>query len=122
MDGMGYPNRIKGSAIPLETRILAVVDVFEALTSWRPYHEARDPKTALEMVRTESGTHFDPQVVNVFTTLLRRGHLIGETNMHLLESIKDRYRGGGLFWQNCGLNPNFEASTCLCCVARDTLF
>jgi putative nucleotidyltransferase with HDIG domain len=97
LDGMGYPNRLSGGAIPLEARILAVVDVFEALTSWRPYHAAQDQKSALAQVRSESGKHFDPQVVDVFTALLGRGQLVGETNMHLLESVKDRYHGDGLF-------------------------
>jgi HD domain len=97
IDGNGYPNRLTGTAIPIEARILTVIDVFEALTSWRPYHEARDQKTALAMIRAESGKHFDPQVVDVFTALLGRGQLLGAENLHLLEQIKDRYHGEGLF-------------------------
>jgi putative two-component system response regulator len=97
VDGTGYPNRLAGETIPLEARILAVIDVFEALTSWRPYHEIQDQKTALAMVRAESGKHFDPQVVDVFTALLGRGQLLQNENLHLLNSNKDRYHGEGLF-------------------------
>lgn len=76
---------------------------FEALTSWRPYHEAQDQKTALAMIRAESGKHFDPQVVDIFTALLGRGQLIGNSNMHLLENLKDRYHGDGLFMKELRL-------------------
>lgn len=65
-DGKGYPYGLKGDQIPLSARIFAVVDVWDALTSDRPYHFARDPERALEIIRQGSGTQFDPQVVDVF--------------------------------------------------------
>jgi PAS domain S-box-containing protein/putative nucleotidyltransferase with HDIG domain len=65
-DGSGYPRGIKGKQIPLEARIFAVVDVFDALTSDRPYRKAWTREKTLEHIRELSGTHFDPQVVNVF--------------------------------------------------------
>ena len=65
-DGTGYPNGLKGTQIPLVARIFAVVDVWDSLTSDRPYRVAWTEKKAREHIRTSSGTHFDPQVVEVF--------------------------------------------------------
>ncbi len=100
IDGQGYPNRLSGENIPLEARILTVIDVFEALTSKRPYHEAVDSQTALTMIVASSGTHFDRQVVEVFTDLLSKNDLMTHQDHHLLERIKDRYHGDGLFLAN----------------------
>ena len=65
-DGTGYPNGLKGTQIPLVARIFAVVDVWDSLTSDRPYRVAWTEKKAREHIRTSSGTHFDPQVVDAF--------------------------------------------------------
>lgn len=65
-DGSGYPRGLKGKQIPLEARIFAVVDVFDALTNDRPYRKAWARETALEYIREQSGKHFDPQVLSVF--------------------------------------------------------
>jgi hypothetical protein len=65
-DGTGYPRGLKGGEIPLAARIFAVADVYDALTSTRPYREAWAKEKALEYIRQVSGTHFDPRVVNVF--------------------------------------------------------
>jgi HD-GYP domain-containing protein (c-di-GMP phosphodiesterase class II) len=65
-DGAGYPYGIKGAQIPLIARIFAVVDVWDALTSDRPYRAAWTEEKARQYIRTLSGTHFDPQVVDVF--------------------------------------------------------
>jgi putative two-component system response regulator len=65
-DGRGYPRRLAGTAIPLAGRIVAVADVFDALTSDRPYRAAFTPDEAIEMVRAESGVGFDPDIVSVF--------------------------------------------------------
>ncbi len=65
-DGAGYPRGLKGEAIPLEGRITAVADVFDALTSERPYKPAFPVEKALEIIRSERGTHFDPAVVDAF--------------------------------------------------------
>ncbi|MDR9437625.1 MAG: HD domain-containing phosphohydrolase [Thiohalophilus sp.] len=62
-DGDGYPYQLKEEAIPLSARIVAVADVFDALTSRRPYKQAWSIDEALELIRTESGKHFDPQVI-----------------------------------------------------------
>ncbi len=70
-DGSGYPQSLKGDEIPLEARIFAVIDVFDALTSDRPYRLAWSRKDALDLIKKESGTHFAPQVVELFLDLIK---------------------------------------------------
>ena len=79
-DGSGYPGGLKGEEINLEVRIVSLADVFDALTTERPYKKAWSVEEALELIQRESGKHFDPQVVEHFLACLPR----------LLE-IKDQY-------------------------------
>jgi putative two-component system response regulator len=65
-DGKGYPHALIGEAIPIEGRIVAVVDVFDALTSERPYKEAWSPEEARQAIVDGSGAQFDPVVVDAF--------------------------------------------------------
>lgn len=65
-DGSGYPNGLSGDDIPLEGRIVAIADVFDALTSVRPYKAAWSVEDAVGLLREESGKHFDPQLVELF--------------------------------------------------------
>lgn len=65
-DGSGYPNGIAGEAIPLFGRIVAVADVFDALTSARPYKEAWPLERAADFMRENSGSHFDPACISAF--------------------------------------------------------
>ena len=65
-DGTGYPLGLKGEAIPLSARIMAIADVFDALVSKRCYKEAVSADEAFEIIKSESGTHFDPLLVEVF--------------------------------------------------------
>jgi PAS domain S-box-containing protein len=65
-DGTGYPRGLKGEEIPLTARIFAIGDVWDALTNERPYRPAWSDSKALEYIRENSGTHFDPQVVELF--------------------------------------------------------
>jgi len=65
-DGTGYPRGLKGEQIPLAARLFAVVDVWDALQSDRPYRKAWPEEKALEHIKAGSGTHFDPEVVKVF--------------------------------------------------------
>jgi PAS domain S-box-containing protein/putative nucleotidyltransferase with HDIG domain len=65
-DGSGYPRGLKGDRIPLVARIFAVVDVWDALSSNRPYRAAWAEEKVREHIRAASGTHFDPQVVEIF--------------------------------------------------------
>ncbi|MEL7484658.1 MAG: HD domain-containing phosphohydrolase, partial [Planctomycetota bacterium] len=68
-DGTGYPDRIAGTSIPLAARIVAVADVYDALTSERVYKPAMSHGRAIEIIRESSGTHFDPDVVAAFESL-----------------------------------------------------
>ncbi len=70
-DGSGYPNGLKGLQIPLAARIFAVVDVWDALKSERPYRAAWTTEKVREHIQSLSGTHFDPKVVEVFEQLTR---------------------------------------------------
>jgi putative nucleotidyltransferase with HDIG domain len=73
-DGSGYhPNR--GNEIPLEARIISVADVYDSLTSDRPYRKAMSPFEAKEIIVKGSGTDFDPHVVDAFVDAFRRGEL-----------------------------------------------
>ena len=69
-DGSGYPNGMKGEDIPLEGRIVAIADVFDALTSIRPYKKAWTVEDAVNMIEQESGKHFDPKLVPLFVKIL----------------------------------------------------
>jgi HD-GYP domain-containing protein (c-di-GMP phosphodiesterase class II) len=69
-DGTGYPRKLKGEEIPLTARIFAVVDVFDALTSDRPYRKAWQKKEALGYISDQSGKHFDPQAVKGFLEMV----------------------------------------------------
>lgn len=70
-DGTGYPRGLKGEKIPLAARIFAVADVFDALTSDRPYRKAWTRKKAIKYIEEQSGHHFDPKVVQAFLELIR---------------------------------------------------
>jgi cyclic di-GMP phosphodiesterase len=65
-DGTGYPRRLRGEQIPLAGRICAVVDVFDAMTTMRPYRSAFSPAEALETMREGRGAHFDPRLLDLF--------------------------------------------------------
>mgnify|MGYP000199267757 CR=1 FL=1 len=69
-DGSGYPNGAKGEDIPIEGRICAICDVFDALTSKRPYKPAWPIEKAIDVINKSSGTHFDPRLVSLFNDIL----------------------------------------------------
>jgi len=68
-DGTGYPYGLKGKAIPLSARIVAVADVFDALTSVRPYKDAWSIDQAFEYLRNEGGKHLDPELVDIMLSI-----------------------------------------------------
>jgi len=68
-DGKGYPFGLKGEDIPLEARILAIGDAYDAITSLRPYHERLSPQQALNELRHYAGTQFDPELVDAFCNI-----------------------------------------------------
>jgi putative two-component system response regulator len=65
-DGKGYPRGLKGEEIPLQGRIMAVVDVYDALVHERPYKKAFTDEEAVKIIMENSGTHYDPQIVGIF--------------------------------------------------------
>jgi HD-GYP domain-containing protein (c-di-GMP phosphodiesterase class II) len=65
-DGSGYPRGLKGEEIPLAARIFSIVDVWDALTSDRPYRNAWPAEKAIQYVREQKGKHFDPHVTDLF--------------------------------------------------------
>jgi HD-GYP domain-containing protein (c-di-GMP phosphodiesterase class II) len=65
-DGGGYPSGLRGEAIPLEARVLAVADAFDAMVSPRPYRRALPHERALDEIRTCAGTQFDPEIAEIF--------------------------------------------------------
>ncbi len=83
-DGSGYPQGLTGEAIPMAGRIAALADVFDALTSARPYKNAWSVDAAVELITKNSGKHFDPALVGAFLGVLPK-----------VEEIRGRYREGG---------------------------
>ena len=69
-DGSGYPHGLAGEAIPLEARICAIVDVFDALTSTRPYKKPWSTEDAVAHIQSQAGKHFEPRLVDLFVALL----------------------------------------------------
>jgi putative two-component system response regulator len=65
-DGSGYPQGIRGEAIPLEGRMMAIADVYDALVSARPYKQPFSHERAIEIIKSDAGTHFDPIMVELF--------------------------------------------------------
>jgi len=71
-DGKGYPNNLKGENIPLEARIMCVTDSFDAMTSKRSYREDRGIEWAVQEIKKNRGTQFDPSVVQAFLSIWKR--------------------------------------------------
>jgi len=71
-DGTGYPRGLKGEQIPLAARLFAMVDVWDALRSDRPYRKAWDEGKVREHIQSFAGTHFDPNVVPIFLELMEK--------------------------------------------------
>ncbi|PLW83947.1 two-component system response regulator [Kineobactrum sediminis] len=80
-DGSGYPHGLAGADIPLSGRIAALADVFDALTSERPYKKAWTVEAAMDLVRENRGKHFDPDLVDVL-----------EANLSGVEDIRERFK------------------------------
>ena len=74
-DGTGYPRGFEGEQIPLAARIFAIIDVWDALSSDRPYRKAWPREKIVEHIKEESGKHFDPQVVDAFLEQIEEQHL-----------------------------------------------
>jgi len=72
-DGTGYPEGLVDEEIPITARLFAVIDVWDALTSNRPYRQAWSEQDALKYIKEQSGKHFDPKVVEAFLELIETG-------------------------------------------------
>lgn len=94
-DGSGYPNHLSGEAIPLTARIFAIADVFDALTSERPYKKSIPPDEALAIMRQNAGRHFDPFLLAAFEPLAPAMHAAihaEEDVLHrMLSELAQRY-------------------------------
>ena len=82
-NGKGYPKGIAGEDIPLSARVMAVADVFDALVSRRSYKEPFTMEKAIEIIRTDAGTHFDPSVVKAFLDAEDEIRRVAKMNMEL---------------------------------------
>ncbi|MBV1928838.1 MAG: response regulator [Gammaproteobacteria bacterium] len=80
-DGSGYPNGLAGEEISIAGRICAICDVFDALTSVRPYKEAWPVEKAMNLIEEQSGKHFDPNLVPLFEAILER--IVAYRNEHM---------------------------------------
>lgn len=69
-DGSGYPHRLRGSEIPLQARLFAVIDAYDAITSDRPYRAGAQHDEAMERLQRDAGTHFDPTMVDAFAAMM----------------------------------------------------
>lgn len=99
-DGSGYPNGLAGAAIPLAARVFAIADVFDALTSARPYKPPFSLEQSLEIVKDGAGTHFEPTLVQAFLPiageLYTRFHQVSEKELEDdLQEVVLRYWNGG---------------------------
>ena len=77
-NGKGYPQGLRGESIPLLSRIIAVVDAYDAMTNDRPYRKAMEPKNAVNIIKENAGTQFDPQITVIFADLILKGKVDGE--------------------------------------------
>jgi len=93
-NGSGYPQQLKGEAIPLSARIFAVADVFDALCSKRPYKEPMGFDEAMAILDKDTGSHFDPQVMAVFKPMARDiyDRLADSTEAQARELLEERVR------------------------------
>ncbi|GGA80292.1 two-component system response regulator [Neiella marina] len=89
-DGSGYPNGLAGTDIPIEARIVAIADVFDALTTERPYKKAWTVEKAIDVIQQDAGSHFDPDLVEIFVQELAKVLEIKEKYAETVESIDDQ--------------------------------
>jgi HD-GYP domain-containing protein (c-di-GMP phosphodiesterase class II) len=86
-DGTGYPRRLRGEEIPLAARIFAIVDVYDALRSDRPYRSAWSEERTIDHIKSLRGTHFDPMVVDAFLAMDRASFIRTPTSPELVMGL-----------------------------------
>jgi len=69
-DGLGYPRGLKGEEIPIKARIISVADAYDAMTSIRPYRKPLSKEEAIQEIKDNSGTQFDPLIVKLFLEVI----------------------------------------------------
>ena len=92
LDGTGYPSGLTGAEIPLGARIIAVADTFDAITSERPYRDAKPHKAAIDILRAEAGTQLDPNAVRAFCSVYFARRPVGA--LVVLSNVADRGLAG----------------------------
>ena len=95
-DGKGYPDGLKGEAIPFFARIIAIIDCYEALVSDRVYRKGVKREEALKIIEKNAGTQFDPELVPVFTRVMRRLFANGKAHNNQ-KAVTLEFPGGQLF-------------------------
>jgi diguanylate cyclase (GGDEF)-like protein/putative nucleotidyltransferase with HDIG domain len=108
-DGKGYPEGLAGNDIPLNARIMMVADVYDALTSDRPYRVAWSPECALEYMREQAGIRFDPEAVEALIEIVAQveptidaeaaANRLPERNRHAMQSIQRSTRKAGTLYE-----------------------
>lgn len=83
-NGTGYPDGLKGEEIPIEARIVAIADFYDALTHERPYKNAWTPQETITEIKKQSGSHFDPRIVDAFVQLHSEG-IISGSDEHIMD-------------------------------------
>jgi len=81
-NGRGYPDGLRGEAIPLSARIVAVADCYDAVTTDRPYQKAYEPRFAAEVITKLAGSRFDAKVVTAFLRAFELGDLVQHVREH----------------------------------------
>jgi putative two-component system response regulator len=112
-DGTGYPAGLRGEAIPIETRIVSVADIYDALTMDRPYRKGYPYPEAREMVRALSGTSLDPEVVKVFLAVVPDGPLPSSEELSTRNDLMAAEKEENISFMNpvAGLNASIKAGT-----------
>jgi HD-GYP domain-containing protein (c-di-GMP phosphodiesterase class II) len=87
-DGKGYPLGLKGEAIPFASRVIAVADAWDAMTSWRVYRNAMPEEKALEILKSGSGSQWDPKIVEAFTKAYEAGEIKKVKENHRMWIVK----------------------------------
>jgi putative nucleotidyltransferase with HDIG domain len=91
-DGTGYPDGLKGKDIPFEARLFAIIDVFDALISPRPYKPPYPLDQALQIIRDSSGSHFDPDLVEAFLSMMENKRIKRTIQEFITQSSGDKIR------------------------------
>jgi putative two-component system response regulator len=108
-DGSGYPEGLSGTAIPESARIIALADVFDALTMKRPYKDTWPVEKALETMQADAGTHFDPHLLDLFVSISPQIIQIKE-QWSTKETAKETFHPISAQWQDSERNVDIQSS------------